>query len=146
MKCDGTPAKTRFCLSAKRTSPSKSAGTSVQSTTGSRGLRISVSNAGYTMLRGSVKGTAYPFNSPVSPSLPLPCVNVCHHISAGVYEGYMLENSEVSGWGKGEDWKGVVRMAKLCIWKVLLKFFVFKDNVKSYVGKYDMFGIEMITK
>ena len=32
-------------------------GTSVQSTTGSRGVRICGSNAGYTMFRGSVKGT-----------------------------------------------------------------------------------------
>ena len=36
------------------------------------------SNAGYTMLRGSVKGSGYPFHSPVSPSLPLPCVTVSH--------------------------------------------------------------------
>ena len=60
-------------------------GTSVQSTTGSRGLRISGSNAGYTMFRGNVKGTGYPLHSPVSPSLPLPCVTVCHHISTGNY-------------------------------------------------------------
>ena len=50
----------------------KSAGASVQSTTGSRGVRISRSNAGYTMLWGSVKSTGYPLHSPVSPSLPLP--------------------------------------------------------------------------
>jgi hypothetical protein len=43
------------------------------------------SNAGYTMFRGSVKGTGYPLHSPISPSLPLPCVTVCHHISAGIY-------------------------------------------------------------
>jgi len=43
-KCDGTQAETRFRLSAKLTSPFKSAGSSVQSTTGSRGVRISVSN------------------------------------------------------------------------------------------------------
>ena len=48
LKCDGTRAETRFRLSAKRTSPFKSAGASVQSTTGSRSLRISGSNAGYT--------------------------------------------------------------------------------------------------
>ena len=60
-------------------------GSSVQSTTGSRGVRISGSNAGYTMFRGSVKSTGYPLHSPVSPSLPLPCVTVCHHISTGVY-------------------------------------------------------------
>jgi len=85
LKCDGTHAETRFRLSAKRTSPFKSAGTSVQSTAGSRGVRISGSNAGYTMFRGSVKGTGYPLNSPVSPSLPLPCVTMCHHISTGLY-------------------------------------------------------------
>ena len=61
-------------------------GASVQSTTDSRGVRISGSNAGYTMFRGSVKGTGYPLHSPVSPSLPLPCVTVCHHISTGVYQ------------------------------------------------------------
>ena len=58
---------------------------SVQSTTGSRGVRISGSNAGYAMLRSSVKGTGYPLHSSVSPSLPLPCVNVCHRISTGLY-------------------------------------------------------------
>ena len=76
LKCDGTLAETRFRLSAKRTSPFKSAGASVQSTAGSRGVRISGSNAGYTMFRGSVKGTGYPLHSPVSPSIPLhasPC-------------------------------------------------------------------------
>ena len=43
------------------------------------------SNAGYTMFRGSVKGTGYPLHSSVSPSLPLACVTVCHHISTGLY-------------------------------------------------------------
>ena len=52
LKCDGTRAETRFPLSTKRTSPFKSAGASVQSTTGSRGVRISGSNVGYTMFRG----------------------------------------------------------------------------------------------
>jgi hypothetical protein len=46
---------------------------------------ISGSNAGYTMFRGSVKSTGYPLHSPVSTSLPVPCVTVCHHISTGVY-------------------------------------------------------------
>jgi hypothetical protein len=76
LKCDGTRAETRFRLSAKRTSPFKSAGASVQSTTGSRGVRISDSNAGYTMFRGSVKGTSYPLHSPVSP-LTSPPVRLC---------------------------------------------------------------------
>ena len=82
---DDTRTETRFRLSAKRTSPFKPAGASVQSTTGSRGVRISGSNSGYTMSRGSVKGTGHPLHSPVSPSLPISCVNVCHHISTGLY-------------------------------------------------------------
>jgi len=85
LKCDGTRAETRFRLSAKRSNPFKSAGESVQSTTGSRGVRISGSNAGYPMFRGSVKGTGYPLHSPVFPSLPVPCVTVCFHISTGLY-------------------------------------------------------------
>ena len=52
---DGTPAETRFRLSLKRTSPFKSVGASVQSTAGSRGVRISLSNAGSTTFGGGVK-------------------------------------------------------------------------------------------
>jgi hypothetical protein len=58
---------------------------SVQSNTGSRGLRVSGSNAGYTMFRDSVKSTGYLLHSQVFPSPPLPCVTVCHHISNTVY-------------------------------------------------------------
>ena len=85
-KRDGTRAETIFRLSAKRTSPLKSAGASVQSTAGSRGVRISGSNAGYTKFRSSVRDTGYPLHWPVSPSLPLPCVTVCHHVSTGLYD------------------------------------------------------------
>ena len=67
LKRDGTRAETRFHLSTKRTSPFKSAWASVQSTTGSRNVHNSGSNAGYTMFRGIVKGTVYPLHSPVSP-------------------------------------------------------------------------------
>jgi hypothetical protein len=85
LKRDSTRAETRFRLSAKQTSPFKSAGASVQSTAGNRGVRMSSSNAGYTVFRGSVKSTGYPLHSPVSPSLTLPCVTLCHHISTGFY-------------------------------------------------------------
>jgi hypothetical protein len=70
MKCDGTCAETRFRHSARNgPSPFKSAG-------GGRQLNrllaaevcgISSGNAGYTVFRGSVKGTGYPLHSPVSP-------------------------------------------------------------------------------
>ena len=45
---DGTSAETRFRLSSKRTSPFKSVVVPVQSTAGSRGVRVSLSDAGYT--------------------------------------------------------------------------------------------------
>ena len=78
--------KPDFVFRRNGPSPFKSAeGTSVQSTTGSGVVRISGSNAGYTMFRGSVKGTGYPLHSPVSPSLLVPCVIVCHRISIGLY-------------------------------------------------------------
>ena len=93
LKCDGTRVEIRFHLSAKWKSPFKSAGASVQSTTGSQVLRISGSNAGYTVFRGSVKSTGYPPHSPVSHSLPLPCVTVCHHISTGLYIASSKANS-----------------------------------------------------
>jgi hypothetical protein len=69
-------AQKPFSLSAKGTSPFKSAGASVQSTTGSRGVRISVSNAGYIVFRGSVRVLAthsirqFPLHFPSSAS---PC-------------------------------------------------------------------------
>jgi len=109
-KCDGTRADTRFSRSAKRTSPFKSARGrgSVQSTTGSRGVRISGSNAGYTVFRGRVKGTGYTLHSPGSPSLPLPCVTVCHQVSTGVYHPELRPNkgAYLGGGGSGADTAG----------------------------------------
>jgi len=99
LQCDGTSAETRFLLSAKRTSLFQSAEASVQSTTGSRGVRISGSNAGYTMFRGSVKSTGYPLHSLVSPSLHLPFIAVCHHVSTALY----LLNTRLGG---PQSWSG----------------------------------------
>jgi hypothetical protein len=97
LKCDGTRAETRFRPSAKRASPFKSAVASVQSTTGSRGVCISGSNAGYTMFRSSVRVLAthsirqFPLHFP-----PPPCVIVCHHVSTGlqyVHAGQLLSTN-----------------------------------------------------
>jgi len=74
-------------------------GASVQSTTGSRGVPISGSNAGYTTFRGSVKSTGHPLHSPVSPSLHLPSITVCHHISTGLYWEGNLSPHFVRVWG-----------------------------------------------
>jgi len=79
-KHDGTRAETRFGLSAKRTSQFKSAGVSVQSTTGSRGVRISGQRLYRPCSGVQSKAAGYPLHSHLSPSLPLPCVTVCHQV------------------------------------------------------------------
>jgi hypothetical protein len=33
-----------------------------------------------------MKSTGYPLHSPIFPSLPFPCVTVCHHVSTGLYD------------------------------------------------------------
>jgi len=76
-------------------------GRSVQSTTGSRGVRISGSNAGYNMSQGSVKGTGYPLHSSVSPSLPVPCVTVCRHISTALCRLVWRRPELRDGWKRG---------------------------------------------
>jgi hypothetical protein len=102
LKCDGRRAETRFCLSAKRTSPFKSAGASFQSTTGSRGVRFSGSNAGYVISRGRVEEywlptpfASFPFASP-------PCVTVCHHISTGLYH-HRPQSSDLQSYSYGNQ-------------------------------------------
>jgi len=82
--CDYILIGVYFLTDCKRMSPIISAGASVQLTTGSQGVHTSGNNAGYTTFWGSVKGTGYSLHSPVSPSLPLPCVTMCHHVSTAV--------------------------------------------------------------
>jgi len=112
LKCDGTRAGTRFRLSAKRTSLFKSVGASVQSTNGSRGVPISGSNAGYTMFRGSVNSTGYQLHSPVSPSLPLPCVTVCHHVSTGLHQTFIPTSTCVWEYNSQAISKGILELFK----------------------------------
>ena len=85
LKYSGTCAETRFRLSAKRTSPFKSAGASVQSTTGSRGVRRHRQQCWIHHVPRQCEGywlptqfASFPFTSP-------PYVTVCHHISTVVY-------------------------------------------------------------
>ena len=93
LKRDGTRTETRFRLLPKQMSPFKSAGVSVQSTTGSRGVRIGWSNAGYTMFQGSVRVLAthsirhFPLHFPI-------CVSLCairfHTHSTSISQRIML--------------------------------------------------------
>ena len=68
-------------------------GASVQSTTGRRGVHISLQGL-YCSCKpvfcSHVTLTGYPLHSLVSPSFLLPCVTVCHHISTGLYHNYSL--------------------------------------------------------
>jgi hypothetical protein len=74
LKCEGTCAATRFLLSAKRTSPFESAGASVQSITGSRGVRISGSNTPCSEAVWRVLATRSIRQFPLHfPSSALPC-------------------------------------------------------------------------
>jgi len=80
LKCDGTRAETRFFISAKRTSPFKPAEALVQSTTYSRGVRISGSNdsnAGYTMFQRWCEGYWLP--TPFG-SFPFTSLTVRHRV------------------------------------------------------------------
>ena len=99
LKHDGTRVENRFGLSAKWTSPFKFAvggGESAQSTTGSRGVRISSSNgnnAGYTMFWGRVQDywlptplACFPFISPT----------VRHRVPLG-FNLAILRNTELHG-------------------------------------------------
>jgi hypothetical protein len=66
-KRDGTRAETIFRLFSEMERVHLNRQRASVQSTGSRGVRISGSNAGYTMFRGSVKSTGYPLHSPVFP-------------------------------------------------------------------------------
>jgi hypothetical protein len=90
LKCDGTSAETRFRLSAKRTSPFKSARVGGFSSVDYWQASCAHQPAGFVLsckpaFCSHVTLTGYPFHLLVSPSLLLPCVTVCHNISNAVY-------------------------------------------------------------
>ena len=92
MKYDGALAETRFRLSAKRTNPFKSAG----GRQFSRLLAAGVCASAVVMLDTPCSKVVWCVLATHSirqfrPSLPLPCVFVCHHISTGLC--YCLESS-----------------------------------------------------
>jgi len=64
-------------------------GVSVQSTAGSwvcASAVVTMGTRSSVVVWSGLKGTGYPLYSPVSPSFPLPCVTVCHQVSAGLYQ------------------------------------------------------------
>ena len=86
LKCDDTRAENRFRLSAKRTSPFKSAGGGQFS----RLLAAEVCPSVVVMLDMPCSEAVWRVLATHSirqfpPSLPFPCVTLCHHISTGLY-------------------------------------------------------------
>ena len=86
MKRDGTRAETRFGLSAKRTSPLKSAGGLFSLLLAAEVCASAVVMLDTPCSEVESKTTGYPLHSPVSPSLPLPCFTVCHQVSIELYQ------------------------------------------------------------
>ena len=99
---DGTRAETRIRLSPKRTSPFKSVRASVQSTTGSRGVRISSSNgsnAGQNTFR--VKVELYWLLTPFA-CFPFTSPPVRHHVPPGSERALPTRNV-IKEWGRMND-------------------------------------------
>jgi hypothetical protein len=94
LKCDGICAETRFLLSAKRTSPFKSAGASVQSTNGSWAVRISLQ--GFVLLVQACvlqSCDAYWLPTPFS-CFPFTSPPVCHHTANGQFWAFRVNTVE----------------------------------------------------
>ena len=147
LKCDGTRAETRLRLSAKRTSPFKSAESTVQSTTGSRGVCIKGSGAGYTMFRGSVKGTGYPLHSPVFPSLPLPASPCTITFQLDSTDAQLHANCTKINTEHGRIWTGDSSVIIFCTNKdISVQTFQFIEVRYSWdcvVGMLTPYGLEV---
>jgi len=85
LKSDGTRAETRFGLSAKRTSSFKLAGGQFCRLLAAEACALAVIMLDTPCSDAESKTTGYPLHSHVSPSLPLPCVTVCHQVSTELY-------------------------------------------------------------
>jgi hypothetical protein len=98
LKRDGTCAEPRFGLSEKRTIPFKLAGGGGGGGQFSRLLAAAVCASAVVMVvmldtpcsEVECKTTGYPLHLHVSPSLPLPCVTVCHQVSTELYHAEMV--------------------------------------------------------
>ena len=145
-----------FVFRAKRTSPFKSArwGASVQSTTGTAEVCASAVVILDTLWSEvALKGTGYPLHSPVSPSLPLPCFTVCHHISGGVYKQIELLHSTPCSCRKYvENWfvtessgcRCANELVLLDLWTPLHVYGVWGNNMTS--DRISILGCSHLTK
>jgi len=102
LKRDGKRAETRFCVSAKGTSPFKlvpGGGWGLFS----RLLAAEVCVSAVVMVvmldtpcsEAECKTTGYPLQSYVSPSIPLPCFNVCHQVTTELHHCHYTQVQHV---------------------------------------------------
>jgi len=87
---DDTLAETRFGLSAKRTSPFNWRGLQFSLLLAAEVCASAVLMLDTPCSEVECKTTGYPLHSHVSPSLPLPCVTVCHQVSTQLYRAVGL--------------------------------------------------------
>ena len=60
------------------------------------------------------KTTGYPLHLPVSLSLPLPCVTVCHQVSTELYLGFQIQSRT---WGSAPHC--VPKFFYSCVWSIM---------------------------
>jgi len=91
-------------------------GCQFSSTTGSRGVRISGQRLYRPCSDVQCKVAGYPLHSHLSPSLPLPCVTVCHQVPNALYQQQLLMRTPrlpVVDWTNAPaDLNGLVRFAE----------------------------------
>ena len=107
-------------------------GESVQSNTGCRGVRVSGQTLARPCSEVEYNSSGYPLQSPISPSLPLSSVTVCHHVSNGLYKiwsGNFLKSWTWSARGGSFAWGWLstalqVGRSRVRFPKVSLEFFI----------------------
>jgi hypothetical protein len=145
LKCDGTHAETRFRLSAEQTSLFNSAGASGQSTTGSRGVRISGSNAGYIMFRGSGKSTGYPLHSPVSKfTTPTVRHRVPSHFNWTLQQIYFIKTSGLHQNMRDVRMEGRECSCKFCYCALSFPQVTVLNGLAEFGRDYNMWLFELV--
>jgi hypothetical protein len=129
LKRDVTRAETRFGLYAQRTSPFKSARWAGRQF--SRLLAAEVCASAVVMLdipcsEAACKTTGYPLHSHVSPSLPLPCVTVCHQVSTELYQEIVVSSCLTVSSGSWNIWTVYHAFATRYSWTYFILLFTLR--------------------
>ena len=91
------------------------------------------------MFQGSAKSTGYLPHLPVSPSLPILCVTVCHHISTGVYQHFERWRQYAP-----KIWYPCTRLQSIVIWKTSVNRHHYENCVIKYCKSYVLPAIDKL--